>query len=145
MAIHISDVSNVSAQDGLSADQKKLLDTDWEFSRTSVKRGAAAAFYLFLTNNAMQLPEGSLPIYGKKAIFDTMMQGDYTLSWTPVKAEVAASGDLGWTWGKFVVIVIQKDGSELTSFGKYLNIWKKQADGSWKVAVDMGNKSPSPN
>jgi len=82
MAIHISDVSNVSAQDGLSADQKKLLDTDWEFSRTSVKRGAAAAFYLFLTNNAMQLPEGSLPIYGKKAIFDTMMQGDYTLSWT---------------------------------------------------------------
>ncbi len=61
-ALHISDVSYVNAQGGLSADQKKLLDTDWEFSRTSVKRGAAAAFYLFLTNNAMQLPEGSLPI-----------------------------------------------------------------------------------
>jgi len=144
-ALHISNVSIVNAQGGLSADQKKLLNTDWEFSRTSVKKGAAAAFYLFLTNNAMQLPEGSLPIYGKKAIFDTMMQGDYTLSWTPVKAEVARSGELGWTWGKFVVQVIQKDGSELTSYGKYLNIWKKQADGSWKVVVDMGNQSPSPN
>ena len=144
-ALYVSNVSIVNAQAGLSADQKKLLDTDWEFSRTSVKKGAAAAFYLFLTNNAMQLPEGSLPIYGKKAIFDTMMQGDYTLSWTPVKAEVARSGELGWTWGKFVVQVIQKDGSEVTSFGKYLNIWKKQADGSWKVAVDMGNQSPSPN
>ena len=68
----------------MNAAQKKLLDADWEFSRTSVKKGAAAAFYLYLTNNAMQLPEGSLPIYGKKAIFDTLMQGDYTHFLTPI-------------------------------------------------------------
>ena len=129
----------------MNAAQKKLLDADWEFSRTSVKKGAAAAFYLYLTNNAMQLPEGSLPIYGKKAIFDTMMQGDYILSWTPIKAEVAKSGELGWTWGKYIVVVIQEDGSEKTGYGKYLNIWRKDANGNWKVSVDMGNKSPSPN
>ena len=144
-AIHVSDVSLANAQGKMSAAQKKLLHTDQEFSRTSVKKGAAAAFYLYLTDNAMQLPEGSFPIYGKKAIFDTMMQGDYALSWTPIKAEVAESGELGWTWGNFIVVVFKEDGTNSTGFGKYLNIWKKDADGNWKVAVDMGNKSPSPN
>ena len=144
-ALHLSNVSNVTAQDGLSADQKKLLDADFEFSRTSVKKGAAAAFYLYLADNALQLPEGSLPIYGKKAIYDTMLHGNYTLFWTPVKAEVARSGELGWTWGKYIVKVIQEDSSEVTGYGKYLNVWRKQTDGSWKVAVDMGNKSPSPD
>ena len=144
-ASHISDVSIVSAQGKMSAAQKKLLHADQEFSRTSVKKGAAAAFYLYLTDNAMQLPEGSFPIYGKKAIFDTMMQGNYALSWTPIKAEVAESGELGWTWGKFIVVVFKEDGTQSTGFGKYLNIWNKDADGNWKVAVDMGNQSPSPN
>ncbi len=144
-SIQISDVNIVNAQGKMNAAQKKLLDADWEFSRTSVKKGAAAAFYLYLTNNALQLPEGSLPIYGRKAIFDTMMQGNYALSWTPIKAEVAESGELGWTWGKYIVVVMKEDGTESTGFGKYLNIWKKDSDGNWKVAVDMGNQSPSPN
>jgi len=144
-ALYISDATFAKAQIDLTAEQKKLLDADFEFSRTSVKKGAAAAFYLYLTDNAIQLPEGSLPIYGKKAIYDTMLHGNYTLFWTPVKAEVARSGELGWTWGKYIVQVTQEDGSETTGYGKYLNIWRKQADGSWKVAVDMGNKSPSPD
>ena len=144
-ASHVSNVGNVSAQGKMSAAQKELLEVDQEFSRTSVKKGAAAAFYLYLTDNAMQLPEGSFPIYGKKAIFDTMMQGNYALSWTPIKAEVAESGELGWTWGNFIVVVFKEDGTESTGFGKYLNIWKKDSDGNWKVAVDMGNQSPAPN
>ena len=144
-AFHISDVGSVNAQGKMNAAQKKLLNADQEFSRTSVKKGAAAAFYLYLTDNAMQLPEGSFPIYGKKAIFDTMMQGNYALSWTPIRAEVAESGELGWTWGNFIVVVFKEDGTNSTGFGKYLNIWNKDEDGNWKVAVDMGNKSPSPN
>ncbi len=144
-ALYISDATIAKAQTDLTAEQKKLLDADFEFSRTSVKKGAAAAFYLYLTNNAMQLPEGSLPIYGKKAIYDTMLHGNYTLFWTPVKAEVARSGELGWTWGKYIVTVRQADGSITTGYGKYLNIWRKQPDGKWTVIVDMGNESPSPN
>ena len=134
-----------SAQADVKPEWKKLLDTDFEFARTSVKKGPSAAFYLYLADNAMQLPEGSLPIYGRTAIYETMKGDHYDLLWTPVKAEVANSGELGWTWGKFVVTVRQADGSTTTGYGKYLNIWRKQPDGKWKVIVDMGNKSPSPN
>ena len=133
------------AQVDIDAERKKLLDIDYEFARTSVKKGPSASFHLFLADNAMQLPEGSLPIYGKTAIVETMKGDHYDLLWTPVKAEVARSGELGWTWGKYVVVVRNDDGTETKMFGKYLNIWRKQTDGKWKVIVDMGNSSPSPN
>jgi ketosteroid isomerase-like protein len=67
-----------------------------------------------------------------------------SLTWTPVKAEMAASGDLGYTYGNYVYTAKNKEGKLITTYGKYTSIWKKQKDGQWKVVVDMGNSSPEP-
>ena len=67
-----------------------------------------------------------------------------TLTWTPVKADMAASGDLGYTYGNYVYTAKNKDGKPVANYGKYTSIWKKQKDGQWKVVVDMGNSSPDP-
>jgi len=67
-----------------------------------------------------------------------------TLTWTPVKAEMAASGDLGYTYGNYVYTAKNKEGRLVVNYGKYTSIWKKQRDGQWKVVVDMGNSSPGP-
>jgi ketosteroid isomerase-like protein len=68
-----------------------------------------------------------------------------TLTWTPIKAEMAASGDLGYTYGNYIYTAKNKEGKLVTSYGKYTSIWKKQKDGEWKVVVDVGNSSPDPN
>jgi ketosteroid isomerase-like protein len=65
-----------------------------------------------------------------------------TLTWMPVKAEMAASGDLGYTYGNYVYTAKNKEGKLVANYGKYTSIWKKQKDGQWKVVVDMGNSSP---
>jgi|SRR5580704_14004312 ketosteroid isomerase-like protein len=67
-----------------------------------------------------------------------------SLTWTPVKADMAASGDLGYTYGNYIYTAKNKEGKLVTSYGKYTSIWKKQKDGHWKVVVDMGNSSPEP-
>jgi ketosteroid isomerase-like protein len=67
-----------------------------------------------------------------------------TLTWTPVKADMAASGDLGYTYGTYVFTSKNKEGKLVASYGKYTSIWKKQKDGEWKVVVDMGNSNPEP-
>jgi hypothetical protein len=67
-----------------------------------------------------------------------------TLTWTPIKADMAASGDLGYTYGTYVFTSKNKEGKLVASYGKYTSIWKKQKDGEWKVVVDMGNSSPEP-
>jgi ketosteroid isomerase-like protein len=68
-----------------------------------------------------------------------------TLTWAPIKAEMAASGDLGYTYGNYIYTAKNKEGKLVTSYGKYTSIWKKQKDGQWKVVVDVGNSSPDPN
>jgi ketosteroid isomerase-like protein len=70
---------------------------------------------------------------------------DLSLTWAPVKAEMAGSGDMGYTYGNYVLRSKDKDGKIVARYGKYTSIWKKQKDGSWKVALDMGNSSPGPN
>jgi ketosteroid isomerase-like protein len=67
-----------------------------------------------------------------------------TLTWTPIKAEMSTSGDLGYTYGNYVFTATNKDGKPVQNYGKYTSIWKKQKDGQWKVVVDMGNSSPDP-
>ncbi len=121
-----------------------LLQTDREFAQTSVELGAAEAFKRFLDANALQLPAGQKPVRGVENIYRQMKKGadSYTMSWEPQEGDVAASGDLGYTWGIYKVTVKNQDDSEINSYGKYLNIWKKQPDGSWKVLVDMGNQNP---
>jgi ketosteroid isomerase-like protein len=67
-----------------------------------------------------------------------------TLTWSPVKAEMAASGDLGYTYGNYVYTAKDKNGKPVVNYGKYTSIWKKQKDGQWKVVLNMGNDSPDP-
>lgn len=125
-------------------EKTKLLETDREFSETSVRLGAAEAFRRFLDEDAMQLPAGQKPIRGVENIYQAMNSSGngYTLSWEPQEGNVAASGELGYTWSIYKIIGINPDDSRITRHGKYLNVWKKQLDESWKVLIDMGNPNP---
>jgi len=128
-------------------EQLKLLQTDVEFSKKSVEVGAADAFHMYLADDAIQLPAQADPIMGRESIYSRMKasSGKYILEWEPKKAEVSKSGDLGYTWGTYTVTSEDEHGEKKTSYGKYLNVWKKQNDGSWKVLIDIGNQSPEPS
>ena len=56
-----------------------------------------------------------------------------------MKIEVARSGDIGYAIGTFEGVV-----DDAPVKGKYVEIWKKQADGSWKVAADMFSPDSPP-
>jgi ketosteroid isomerase-like protein len=129
----------------VSAESTKLLEADLAFSRLCEEKGAATAFYEFLTPDAVNLPPGEFPIKGREAIRVHLSAGPQgVLTWKPAGAETSRSGDLGYTWGAYEFSVTGPDGRPQTSYGKYVTIWKKQADGSWKVVLDTGNSSPPP-
>lgn len=127
----------------LAAERDALLQADIDFSELSRQSGAPAAFTAFLTEDALGLPAGGQPTFYRDSLV-AGLSDDYTLVWEPQRAEVAASGDMGWTWGRYQVHVTGSDGTETVAHGKYLNVWMKQADGSWKVVADVGNSNPQP-
>ena len=54
-----------------------------------------------------------------------------------MKIEVARSGDIGYAIDAFEGTGVDSAGDLIPVRGKAIVIWKKQPDGSWKVAADM--------
>ena len=68
----------------------------------------------------------------------------YSLEYSPAIADVGGAADLGYTIGTYHMKLPGSDGSIVEIDGKYLSIWKRQPDGSWKIAVDMFNADGPP-
>jgi ketosteroid isomerase-like protein len=63
----------------------------------------------------------------------------FAIQWQPTKVEVARSGGLAFAQGTYEMTMTGPQGSPVTDRGKYIDVWKKQADGAWKVVADIFN------
>ena len=125
-------------------DKSRLIEVDREFSQMSVKQGIAKAFVNYAADNAMILRDNMLPIVGQNAIGDLWANtpDGAKLIWEPDFADIATSGDLGYTIGHWTYSVTDSSGKTQSSKGRYVTIWKKQADGNWKYVFDTGSSDP---
>jgi len=126
-----------------TATAETLKQKEAEFMQAAATRGSEG-YMSYYAEAAVELPNGTDAIQGKAEIAKTMGFLDDKnnhLIWTPVGAELSASGDLGYTWGTYEFRSTGKDGKTVVDRGKYTSIWKRQEDGSWKVVLDMGNAS----
>jgi ketosteroid isomerase-like protein len=113
--------------DSLFADLADRMGTADAFSSTIAPDGAIFG--------------GSRLIIGPKAVkeFEEAQGAGTSLTWRPVYAAVAESGDLGFTIGESIATGRSPSGAAVQRFGKYLTIWQRQPDGSWKFAMQGGN------
>jgi len=83
---------------------------------------------------------------GKDAIAKLIASdfGNDDTTWHANKVGVARSGDLGYTSGTTENSIKDASGKTKSDKGKYLTVWKKQTDGSWKVLYDMFNSDLPP-
>jgi ketosteroid isomerase-like protein len=120
-----------------------LLKLESDFQKATAEKGWDG-YITYYAEDGVELPNGESIVRGKEAIRKSLGEWapDMSLTWKPVKAEMAASGDLGYTYGTFEFRAKDKDGHPIVRYGKYATVWKKQKDGTWKVAMDMGNSAP---
>jgi ketosteroid isomerase-like protein len=123
-----------------AADEAAVRQTDenWNKAAQSKKVDDWVAFY---SEDAVLLPPNDKKASGKennrKVIADLLALPGLALSWEPAKVEVAQSGDLAYTQGSYQLTTTDAKGKSSTDRGKTLEIWKKQADGTWKCVADM--------
>lgn len=120
-----------------------LFDLEAKFAADTAK-GGGAAFAKWFADDAVTLSNGQAPVLGKAAIAaDTKWSpSDYQLTWTPEGGRMSPAGDMGFTWGHYEGRSKDRDGTPKVVTGRYMTVWKKQADGSWKVALDASNNEP---
>jgi ketosteroid isomerase-like protein len=134
-----------SSEIDLESERNALLETDQAFSRTSEEKGAAQAFYDFFAADGVSLSAGEPPIRGRDAIKIHLSAGPQGfLTWQPTAADVAKSGDMGFTWGTSVFQGKGPDEKPQIKHSKYVTVWKKQSSGRWKVVLFSTSPSPPP-
>jgi ketosteroid isomerase-like protein len=121
-----------------------IRSADVEFSNDATKHGTGVAFGRYAAADAQIFSGPGEFISGPHAISESFgpPTEKNTLVWHPVHGEVAASGDLGFTVGNAVFTGVREDGAKIERFSKYLTVWKKQQDGTWRYVVDGGSARP---
>lgn len=125
-----------------AADARLLTKLDDEWSKAAATRDAVkiAAFY---AEDGNAFPPGAPLASGRAAAQQVwaaaLADPSSFISWKTTRAEVAASGDLGYTIGTYEAGANGPDGKPVKEQGKYLCVWRKQKDGSWKAIQDMWN------
>jgi len=133
-----------SERTGLAAEADQLLEADRALAAKVLELGAAAAYRKFFDEQGTHVAAAGEPVTGADAIRAAMAAGPArVLSLEPRYAEVFAPGNWGWTWGEWQAHEPGAGGRRMAQ-GHYVNIWKKQGDGSWKVRADLRSPEAAP-
>ena len=128
-----------STENSLEMNPQELIDADNAFSKLSSEEGMNHAFLSYCASDGVLLMQGSMPVVGHEAVENLLGNRDDSaikLTWEPIHAMVAKSGDLGYTYGTFSRYHVALDS---TLKGTYVSVWVKE-NGNWKFVLDSGNE-----
>ena len=123
------------------AKQIQSMDADWSHAANLGDVETCISYY---ADDGLLLEPNASVVTGKEAFrksWTALVTGpDYvSLTFASTKVTVAQAGDMAWDIGTYELTTKDKDGKAAKEAGKYVEVWQKQVDGTWKVAVDTYN------
>jgi ketosteroid isomerase-like protein len=126
-------VNRQAALDSLVAAEKA-------FAKAAAEKGTREAFLQYLADESVVLAPDPVP--GKET-WKARPDPHNFLSWYPVRAEISQAGDLGWDTGPWQLRPKGKN-DKTVLHGFFVSVWRKQADGTFKVEYDGGTNNAAP-
>jgi ketosteroid isomerase-like protein len=130
----------VHAQEFTDPNLQSLVNVERAFSKMAKEKNTRDAFLTFFADNAVTSAPGKGPRIGKKHL-EEQPANESWLYWEPVYTDIASSGDFGFNTGPWEFRQSRND-EKPVAFGHFVSIWKKNQQGEWKVAVDIGIAHP---
>src|SRR6476619_2261368 len=106
------------------------------FAQYSREHGMRSAFENFMVDDSVVYRPG--PVAGRP-YYVTAPESTNLLDWAPERAGIAASGDLGFTTGPYV-IAEKSDPNKVIGAGHFLSVWQRNAQGNFDNVIDAGIK-----
>ena len=143
-------VSGCAPQVDVEADKaaiRDLSDVQWLNAEQAKDVDTVLSFF---ADDASSFPPNASIVTGKEAIrarVSELYSGPrFAFSWQTTKVEVSRSGDLAYSHGTYEETVNDPEGNPVTDKGKWVTVWEKQPDGTWKVVADIWNSDqPAPS
>jgi ketosteroid isomerase-like protein len=129
----------VTAQDGVPPALQAMADTEREFARTAKTKGIRDSFLEFFAEDSIAFTPDPTSARERLLKQTSTPFSVNELVWEPRTGDVAASGEIGWLTGPSTFI--DHSAADATPhYGNYLSVWRKQADGRWRVFIDVGTR-----
>jgi len=102
----------------------------------------------FYAEEAVLLPTAEPIVVGKSSIREEWQHilsiPNFQNKSTLTKIDVSGGGDMAYSMGTYLTTMLGENGKPVTEPGKWLSVWKRQADGSWRIVVDTYNTDIPP-
>ena len=130
--------------DRREADIREVQDVEARWAKDAALKDPARSADYYSAADAVAIFPHSAPITGRdniQGVLAAMMADpNFAISFQGAKAEASKGGDLVYTVGSYSLTKSDpKDKKPVTDKGKYMRVYKKQADGTWKAVADMIN------
>lgn len=119
--------------------KQEIAQAEKDFDRMATEKGIAEAFWYFADSNAVIKRGNDSLIKGKENIrnfYSTEFYKSASVKWSPDFIDVAETGDMGYTFGKYIWQSKDSTGKTNEFKGVFHTVWKRQRDGSWKYVWD---------
>ncbi len=118
----------------------RLAANTYHQAASTKDRAAVVALY---DENALMVPPNADLVEKLEGVqgyrFGFLETPGVELQFEILRAEISTSGDIGWTLSIGDITINNPEGPPGRDIIRDFHTWKKQADGSWKVVVDMWN------
>ena len=122
--------------------EQALRDSDAQWSTAAGAKDLDKTVSYYSTD-AIVMPPNASAATTKEAIRsawkEMLTSPGAAISWKATTVEVAKAGDLAYVSGTYEETMTDASGKPVKDHGKYVEVWKKQADGTWKVVADIWN------
>jgi ketosteroid isomerase-like protein len=131
----------VAAQNTISSELEALADAERAFARAATQKGIRDSFLEFFADDAIAFNPAPISAKDRLRSRPARRFSEYELRWEPRTGDIAASGELGWLTGPSTFIDHTSPNAQ-PQHGNYLSVWRRQADGAWRVLIDIGSEPP---
>ena len=115
-----------------------MVNVERAFAKLARKENTRKAFLSYLSDDAVVFEQG--PVNGKKR-WEERSTDDSKQDWDPEFADIASSGDFGYTTGPWEYR-IHRTNKDPDAHGHFVSVWKKSPAGLFQNVLDIGVSHP---
>jgi ketosteroid isomerase-like protein len=120
---------------------RAMVDAEGAFAQACTQKGIRDSFLEYFAPDSIAFNPAPISATQRLRERPARAFSEFELRWEPRTGDVAASGELGWLTGPSTFTDHTVPNSRPQP-GNYLSVWRRQADGQWRVVIDQGSQPP---